>query len=455
VQLPRTAYRPRTEVPSRKSTCARVPPSFPTPVRPLPVASASSGMSLPLRLLALVAVAVWPSATVEAQGTESVVAVPTSSHLCPPYSPGCGNTWTGTAEVGQPCYEACQVNSGDNPPTRWCPTTSDLSGNDGTPWGWCSQNPPSPPPPPPPPAPPPAPRRCIDRGTQNLRLSATASTSEVSASSSPDTTQGRVEADYWTERYVWEGATGNWLAESLTAGGYCNVGRASGGEPPSGECSSDLGRPRWLKALYLAAANRTFIIQGNVTADGAKGPATRCESEAGQSANLMVGAAQLMAYMFADLRSTSGDSGCVGTDGLFPIRVRETRLGRVVHAVYAVSDDVQPPVPGREYAVELVVDEMEDGDGFVPVSFSFTGDFNDDPARCVQGGDSSSCGFISQAGQYTDWDSSEEPVPPAEFEIPAVCFTDAGSAVPHAKTRGRGDGTHLTKLPWVKRPTFH
>eukprot|EP01047_Picozoa_sp_COSAG01_P139256 COSAG01_NODE_70024_length_259_cov_2.787500_1_plen_60_part_10 len=44
---------------------------FPTPVRPLPVASA--GMSLPLRLLALVAVAVWPSA-MEAQGTESVVA---------------------------------------------------------------------------------------------------------------------------------------------------------------------------------------------------------------------------------------------------------------------------------------------------------------------------------------------------------------------------------------------
>eukprot|EP01047_Picozoa_sp_COSAG01_P064336 COSAG01_NODE_8496_length_2765_cov_4.228807_3_plen_243_part_00 len=147
MQLPRTAYRPRTEVPSRKSTCARVPPSFPTPVRPLPVASASSGMSLPLRLLALVAVAVWPSATVEAQGTESVVAVPTSSHFCPPYSPTCGNTWTGTAEVGDPCYEACQVNSGDNPPTRWCPTTSDTSGNDGTPWGWCSQNSPSPPPP--------------------------------------------------------------------------------------------------------------------------------------------------------------------------------------------------------------------------------------------------------------------------------------------------------------------
>jgi hypothetical protein len=72
-----------------------------------------------------------------ARANEKVIAVPSATVPCPPYSPTCGNTWTGTANVGDTCFEACQVNSGDNPPTRWCPTTSDTSGNTGTPWGWC------------------------------------------------------------------------------------------------------------------------------------------------------------------------------------------------------------------------------------------------------------------------------------------------------------------------------
>ena len=111
-------------------------------------------------------------------------------------------------------------------------------------------------------------------------------------------------------------------------------------------------------------------------------------------------------------------------------------------------------MPGREYPVELVVDEMEGGDSFVPVSFSWMAS-EEDPARCVQAGESSSCSYTTETGQYTDWDSSEEPIPPTEFEIPAACYTDAGTAVPRsAKAGGRNDdGEHLIKLPWAKRPS--
>ena len=56
--------------------------------------------------------------------------------LCPNYKPDCGNDQTQTgAKVGDACAIACQPFNG----ARWCPTTSDHSGNGGTPWGWCPQ----------------------------------------------------------------------------------------------------------------------------------------------------------------------------------------------------------------------------------------------------------------------------------------------------------------------------
>jgi|EP01043_Picozoa_sp_COSAG02_P049045 hypothetical protein len=69
--------------------------------------------------------------------TEKIIAVPVDGNLCPPYAPTCGNTWTSAgATVGDPCTIACATNADG---TRWCPTTADTSGNEGTPWGWCAK----------------------------------------------------------------------------------------------------------------------------------------------------------------------------------------------------------------------------------------------------------------------------------------------------------------------------
>ena len=65
-----------------------------------------------------------------------------SVDLCPPYSPGCANTWVQVgASAGDTCTMDCKVNAGDTPPTRWCSTSADQTGNAGTPWGWCAQTP--------------------------------------------------------------------------------------------------------------------------------------------------------------------------------------------------------------------------------------------------------------------------------------------------------------------------
>jgi hypothetical protein len=119
--------------------------------------------------------------------------------------------------------------------------------------------PPPAPPTPPPPAPSPAPRRCIDKGTQNLRLSAASTVGAGSSVSSSAGSRGDVQAQSSTGRYVWEGATRNWAAESFRTTGLCEVARA-GGEVVLGSCSDGLGRPVWVKALYLASANRTFLM---------------------------------------------------------------------------------------------------------------------------------------------------------------------------------------------------
>jgi len=61
-----------------------------------------------------------------------------SVDMCPPYNPvpHCGNEQAQAgATVGESCYIPCaQWGS-----ARWCPTTSDTSGDAGTPWGWCSK----------------------------------------------------------------------------------------------------------------------------------------------------------------------------------------------------------------------------------------------------------------------------------------------------------------------------
>ena len=78
------------------------------------------------------------AATTGAAATEKIIAVPIIGDLCPPYLPGCANTWTSVgATVGDPCTIACATNADA---TRWCPTTADPSGNDGTPWGWCAKS---------------------------------------------------------------------------------------------------------------------------------------------------------------------------------------------------------------------------------------------------------------------------------------------------------------------------
>jgi len=74
-----------------------------------------------------------------AEATEKVIAVPSITDPCPPYNTACANTWTGTANIGDPCFEECQTNVADG--TRWCPTTADTSGSDGSPWGWCAKTP--------------------------------------------------------------------------------------------------------------------------------------------------------------------------------------------------------------------------------------------------------------------------------------------------------------------------
>lgn len=73
-----------------------------------------------------------------AVATEKVISLPEVGNLCPPYLPTCANTQTQAgAAVGDPCTQPCQT-LGDG--TRWCPTTADTSGAEGTPWGWCAKS---------------------------------------------------------------------------------------------------------------------------------------------------------------------------------------------------------------------------------------------------------------------------------------------------------------------------
>jgi hypothetical protein len=160
----------------------------------------------------------------------------------------------------------------------------------------------------------------------------------------------------------------------------------------------------------------------------------------------MADASLPMAFMFATHFEGQGDGGCVGAGGLFPIRVREDRVGRAVHAVYAADVPIIAPAPGREYGVELVVDELEVGEGFVPVAVTMA-TAGLDPALCRQeGGEVTQCIFNAESGMYTNWDASNEPIHPSEFEVPALCYTgqytEGGVPIPRVHAPGHGGANY-------------
>jgi len=67
-------------------------------------------------------------------GLERLVSV----DICPAYMPSCKNVGVQRgASVGDTCAKSCEDWQG----MRWCPTTSDHSGDTGTPWGWCAEKP--------------------------------------------------------------------------------------------------------------------------------------------------------------------------------------------------------------------------------------------------------------------------------------------------------------------------
>jgi hypothetical protein len=348
--------------------------------------------NMPLRLLAATvgSAALWAPTAVS--GMEKVVSAPTAGNPCPYYSPSCGNTWTGTASVGDTCYVACNTNSGDNPPTRWCPTTSDTSGNDGTPWGWCAEDPPSPGPTPPPPAPPPAPRRCFERGVQNLRLSGT----ESFGGGNPKTP---FPAQFATaaSKYVSEGATGNWAAHSITT-----VAPAAPGYPNL-----------FTKVMYHAASKRTFDILGNVSSNGTV-VLTDCDSVPGEDVAKMMRSQLAMGMIFNPQIFGNFGPCTVGEGGLFPFALEPQRLGFVSFGAYGASPELLPgsrgALPGQ--VSRLLVDESSREDLFIPVSIDLTYISSD-----LDGG------FMGYSFLYSDWASDDTPIPEEEWDIPSVCFS--------------------------------
>ena len=87
----------------------------------------------------LLLLALRPGGGVDA--LEAVVSVA----RCPPYAASCQNTHSTTAAVGDECSVCCATSEHSNGArVRWCPTTGDdLSGGDGTAWGWCAERGPS------------------------------------------------------------------------------------------------------------------------------------------------------------------------------------------------------------------------------------------------------------------------------------------------------------------------
>ena len=96
--------------------------------------SRCGGTPCPLPLLVLLGCVAIAAAAGQPLATTTPVERVASVALCPPYSPGCGNAARQAgATVGDPCSAPCRELSG----ARLCPTTSDHTGDAGTPWGWC------------------------------------------------------------------------------------------------------------------------------------------------------------------------------------------------------------------------------------------------------------------------------------------------------------------------------
>lgn len=256
-----------------------------------------------------------------------------------------------------------------------------------------------------PPSPsPPTPRRCVDKGPANLRFSANS------------TSAGGRQWDVFhiSERYLWEGSSGNWATEALPI-------------EWNPDSESRNATVYWSKAVYDASVNRTFLIRGNMTEDGAVGPATFCHSEPGSDFNLVgmhptAGTSfSLWTPMFGCQNNECiGDGGCVGEGGIWPTKLGQTRVGRAVHAVYAFefADSAAAPSSANEAVkIELIVDELDDAEHFIPISFAAD-------TLNPWGQDTR----IAWTGIYTDFDSSDVPFPASEWDIPAVCYTAAASA---------------------------
>ena len=188
------------------------------------------------------------------------------------------------------------------------------------------------------------------------------------------------------------------------------------------KCKSARARRR--KALYVAMENRTFLIWGNLTDTGAHGPPTECTSSAGENGDNLV--SPMMGIMFQD-------AGCVGEGSNIPFEVRKTKVGRAVHAVYgglgkASEDD--NPMPGHEWPAMVVVDELEGAEHFIPVSIEVTA-YRYSPKHAIT---------YTVGGAYSDWDSSEDPIPADEWAIPSVCYEEASTETSKGRDKGAKRG---------------
>ena len=96
-----------------------------------------------------------------------------------------------------------------------CCGSSFLANCPSDPYGCGAPTPPPPPGPTPPPAPPPAPRRCVDKGRLNLRFNASYTYSRVESDPQVPNRTSSIEAASHADSYVWEYATGNWVARSV------------------------------------------------------------------------------------------------------------------------------------------------------------------------------------------------------------------------------------------------
>jgi hypothetical protein len=261
--------------------------------------------------------------------------------------------------------------------------------------------PPGPPAPPPPPPPPPAPRRCFERGTQNLRLRATESLGDARSQSVLFSTAA--------SKGMWEGATGNWAVQSITAGDP----RGPGGFEIRGARCADYDGCSGVanvfnKVMYVAASKRTFTIVGNVSNNGTI-VYTRCDSVTGEDGEMMAKSHYAISLIFPQFW-VGPDNCTVGEGGTFPFALEPQRVGAVSFGAYGLGSDWggAPALPGRAQS-RLLVDESDDH--FIPVSIDITHWYDDIEA------------VYSSSILYSDWTSDDTPIPEEEWDIPSVCFS--------------------------------